>query len=81
MPFWNRNGNIAFPDLVELMEFHDYRLGYKKNQIFKFFMESQNMDPKLSKNDLGMVLRSLVRFLRKFEFTTETQKMAFLCYF
>ena len=50
MPFWNQNGNIAFPDLVELMEFHDYRLGYKKNQTFKFFLESQNMDPELSKN-------------------------------
>ena len=63
MPFWNQNGNIAFPDLVELMEFHDYRLGYKKNQIFKIFMESQNMDPKLSKNGPKMFIRYLHQFL------------------
>ena len=61
--FWNQNGNIAFPDLVELMEFHDYRLGYKKNQIFKFFIESQNMDPKLSKNGPKMFIRCLHQFL------------------
>ena len=36
MLFWNKNGNISFADLVELMEFHDYRLGYKKSQISNF---------------------------------------------
>ena len=36
MLFWNKNGNISFADLVEFVEFHDYRLGYKKAQISNF---------------------------------------------
>ena len=75
MPFCNQNG-ITMLTLRFLAKIEAYRSGCKKTQIFKIFLELENMRSELSKTGLRMCVRPLDRFVCSKMYYTPRLKMS-----
>ena len=62
MPFCNQNGIMMLRSRF-LAKIEAYSSGCKNTQIFKIFLEWENMRSELSKTGLGMCIRLLDQFL------------------
>ena len=62
MPFWNQNG-LGVSISVFSVRFEEYRFSCKKCPKFEKNLDLESISLELSKNDLRMSSRHLVRFL------------------